>query len=135
MILVIDANILFSALIRNSLTANLLFNANLYLYTPQFIVDEFLKYENDILRRMSRTHEDFVQVMHMLKDIILTVQEDEYKKFMKDAEKISPDDKDVMYFALALKLGCAIWSNDARLKEQDKVKVYSTEDVVKMFGR
>ena len=37
-----------------------------------------------------------------------------------------------MYFALALKLNCGIWSNDKKLKNQDKVKVYSTEDLLKI---
>lgn len=40
---------------------------------------------------------------------------------------------DSEYFALALKLNCAIWSNDKRLKQQDKIKVYSTEDLVKVL--
>ncbi|MEK6928390.1 MAG: hypothetical protein AABW65_00335 [Nanoarchaeota archaeon] len=36
-------------------------------------------------------------------------------------------------FALALKLDCAIWSNDKKLNEQDKVKIYSTEDLIELL--
>ena len=43
MILVIDANILFSALIKNSLTAELLFEPTLKLYAPEFLIEEFMK--------------------------------------------------------------------------------------------
>ena len=50
---------------------------------------------------------------------------------MKEAEKITPDKKDVLYFALALKLRCGIWSNDKKLKTQNKIKIYSTEDLLK----
>ena len=39
--------------------------------------------------------------------------------------------KDVLYFALALKLKCGIWSNDKKLKEQNKVKVYCTGELLK----
>ncbi len=67
--------------------------------------------------------------MHILQDIITVVPEEEYFKFMKDAEKISPDPKDTMYFALALKLKCGVWSNDKKLKEQNSVNVYSTDQV------
>lgn len=67
--------------------------------------------------------------MHVLQDIITVVPEEEYSKFMKEAEKISPDPKDTMYFALALKLKCGLWSNDKKLKEQNKVNVYSTDQV------
>jgi len=47
-----------------------------------------------------------------------------------EAEKFSPDEKDIMYLALALKLKSAVWSNDKKLKTQDKVKVYSTNDLL-----
>jgi predicted nucleic acid-binding protein len=41
MILIVDANILFAALIKNSLTAELIFNADFQLYTCEFIIEEF----------------------------------------------------------------------------------------------
>ena len=53
--------------------------------------------------------------------------------FQKEAEKISPGLKDTQYLALALKLNCAIWSNDKKLKEQDKVKVYSTNELLQVL--
>ena len=48
---------------------------------------------------------------------------------MDEAKKLSPDPKDTEYLALALKLNCAFWSNDKKLKTQNKIKVYSTEDL------
>ena len=130
--LVIDANILFSALIKNSFTAELIFNDDIKLYCPEFIIEEFLKYENEISEKMSRTREEFVMIMHMFKDIISVVPKEEYVTFMEKGVEISPDPKDPLYFALALKLNCAIWSNDAKLKKQDKVTVYNTTEVMKL---
>ncbi len=128
-ILVIDANVLFSALIKNSLTAKIIFEEDIIPSAPEFVIEEFLKYEDLILKKTSRTREEFIQIMHMLKDIITLVTKEEYSKFIGEAKKFSPDEKDVMYLALALKLKCAVWSNDKRLKQQDRVKVYSTEDL------
>ena len=34
-----------------------------------------------------------------------------------------------MYFALALKLNCGLWSNDKELKKQSKVKILNTNEV------
>src|SRR3989344_5942325 len=62
---------------------------------------------------------------------VILVPKEEIELSMIEAEKISPDKKDVLYFALALKLKCGIWSNDKKLKTQNKVKVYSTEDLLK----
>ena len=127
--LVIDANILFSALIKDSTTADLLFEKSLRLFSPEFIVDEFLKYEGLLLNKTSREKQSFIQILHILQDVVIVIPKEEYSKFIKEAEEISPDEKDILYFALALKLRCGIWSNDKKLKEQNKVKVYSTREL------
>ncbi len=46
--------------------------------------------------------------------------------------EISPDPKDIRYFALALWLGIPLWTNEKRLKGQDKVLVFTTSDFLKM---
>ncbi len=43
--LIVDANILFAALIKNSMTAKLMFVERLHLYAPEFLLDEFEKHE------------------------------------------------------------------------------------------
>ncbi|MBI5872157.1 PIN domain-containing protein [archaeon] len=131
MILIIDANVLFSALIKNSLTAELIFEEELILSTPEFIIAEFLKYEDIILEKTHRTKEEFIQIRHMLKDIITLVPKEEYAKFIEKAEKFSPDLKDTLYLALALKLKCAVWSNDKKIRNQNKVRIYSTGELKK----
>jgi predicted nucleic acid-binding protein len=132
MILIVDANILFAALIKNSLTAELMFNADFQLYTCEFIIDEFFKYEKEIMKKTHRTKEEFITIMHQLKDIITVIPKEEYSKLMIEAEKFSPDPKDTLYFALALKLNASIWSNDDRLKKQDKVVIHKTSDLMKL---
>ncbi len=133
MILVIDANVLFSALIKDSLTAELIFNEDLKLYTCEFIIEEFFKYEKEITKKTHRTREEFITIMHQLRDIITVIPQEEYSHLIMEAQKLSPDKKDIMYLALALKLGCAIWSNDRDLKEkQDVIKVYNTKELSRM---
>lgn len=128
--LVLDANILFAGLIKDSTTAILLFNPSLKLYTPEFILEEFMKYSELIQKKMKRTREEFVTIMHQLHQVITVVSQDEYDKYVEGAKKISPDEKDVMYVALALKMKCGIWSNDGRLKEQDKITIYNTRELL-----
>jgi len=53
--------------------------------------------------------------------------------YVEKAEKLTPDLDDMTYFALALKLNCAIWSNDKKLKEQNKVEVYNTYELSKII--
>ncbi len=68
--------------------------------------------------------------MHALKEVLTVIPKEEYISFFENAKTISPNEKDILYFALALKLNCGIWSNDKRLKEQNKILVYSTTEVM-----
>ena len=66
-----------------------------------------------------------------LLEYVTVVPLDEFKDFWDEVKQISPDPDDVEYLAVALSLGCAIWSNDRDLKEtQSVVKVFSTSDLI-----
>lgn len=132
--LVIDANVLFSALIKKSITAELVFNENLKLYAPDFFIEEFIKYQELIIKKTHRTEGEFIQILHCLQEVITSVPEEEFSEYFEEAEEISPDKKDISYLALALKLKCPIWSNDNALKtKQNVVKIYSTSDLIDMI--
>ena len=131
--LIVDANILFSALIKNSLTSELLFNENFKLYTCEFIIDEFLKYESLILKKTHRNKSEFIEFMHQLKSVITIIPKEEYFYYFKKAKLISPDPNDFIYFALALKMKACIWSNDKKLKEQNIIKIYSTDELITLI--
>ena len=132
--LVIDANILFSVLIKKGKTEEIIFEEDLHLFTPEFIFEEFTKYEELIREKTERDEGEFERLMDILKRRIKTICNEETEMYIKKAKEISLDEKDVDYIALALKLRCAIWSNDKELKKQKEVLVYSTEDLVKIFN-
>jgi predicted nucleic acid-binding protein len=128
--LIIDANVLFSSLIKDSITAECIFKKDLELCAPDFFIEEFMKYEELILAKTQRPKEKYIEILHCLHEIIQIMPEKEFSVFLSEAERISPDAKDVPYFALALKMKCPVWSNDRKLKEQKRVKVYSTEEIM-----
>ena len=131
--LVIDANILFAALIRRNINYNLIFLDDITLYAPEFIFAEIEKHKEEILRKSEQNEENFLKLVSILKRYIKFVPLNELKNFIKKAEEISPDTADTSYIALALKLNIPIWSNDKDLKEkQNIIKVYSTEELIKM---
>ena len=129
--LVIDANILFAALIKKSGTSEILFKHK--LYAPEFIFQEFNKYKNELKYKTHRNEEDFNELFSIFKRTIILIPKEEIDPYIKKAENISPDIKDIVYLALAMKLNCAVWSNDKHLKEKQKeVKIYSTEELFNM---
>jgi len=132
--LVIDANILFSILIKEGKTEELLFEEDLHIFAPEFIFEEFEKYSSLIMEKTKRSKEELSKLMEILKKHIKIIPNEETEKFISEAEKICPDKKDIDYFALTLKLKCPLWSNDKILKtKQNIIEVYSTEDLMRMF--
>ena len=131
MIIVVDANILFSAIIKEGKTAELLFSDKLELILPEFIFSEFNKYKDEILKKTHRSLEDFTKFLLILEDKIEVIPSSELKHFLKQANSLSPESKDIQYFAAALKYNCGIWSNDKLLKKQSKVKIYPTSELLK----
>ena len=130
--LVIDSNILFAALLKESGTSDILFKHK--LYAPEFIFEEFRKYRDYLRGKTKRTEEDFNGLFDLFERNVILIPKEEIEPFIEKVENISPDAKDVVYLALALKLRCGLWSNDGNLKEkQNVIQVYSTEDLIKMF--
>jgi len=132
--LVLDANILFSILIRKGKNEDLLFHEDLHIFAPEFLFEEFSKYKDLILKKTNKNEEEFEKLVTILKKKIKIVSNEEIDEYLNQAKRICPDLNDIDYFALALKLKCSIWSNDKELKEkQNIIRVYSTKDLIKMF--
>ncbi len=131
---VIDANILFAALIKESITIELLLNENLHAYAPEFLFEEFYAHKEEILKKTKRTQKEFEEIFAALKEIVTIIPAQEFEDYIKRAEQISPDKDDAQYFALALKLHNPIWSNDKKLKEQKIVIIHTTPELVKLQG-
>lgn len=129
--LIVDANILFAALIKEGSTAELLISDKLQLFAPEFLFTEFAKYEELILKKTHRSHEEFNQFLDLLKEQITVIPKKEIIPFTNKAEKISPDPKDTVYLALAIAIKSSIWSNDKKLKKgQEEIPVFSTEELI-----
>ncbi len=132
--LVVDANILFAGLIKDNLTAELLFCERLHLFAPEYLFSEFEKYEDLILKKTSRSKDEFHGVISLLRDRMEIYPIEDFKEYLTEGEKISPDSNDSQYFALALYLGASIWSNDKVLKKQVKIKVISTGELIQLLN-
>ena len=130
--LVVDANVLFVALIKDSFSYNLLFSGKFNLFTPEYIFIELEKHKDEILKKTERKDEEFFRLIEILKRRIIIVPLEELVYYVKDVEKLTPDPDGMAYFVLALKLNSAIWSNDQKLKEQNKVKVFNTYELTKI---
>ena len=131
--LVVDANILFAAMIKKGYTSKQLFRDDIHLYAPEFLFAEFDKYRDILLMKASRNEDEFDELLRILERRIETIPHEEIGSFLEEAIRISPDEKDVPYIALAIRLHIPIWSNDKLLKKgQNRVSVYNTQEIGKL---
>ena len=133
--LVVDANILISGLLKNGITRELMLNIDIKLYTSEFIIEELFNHITELSKKAGMNKKEFKEQAEILinESDLKIVTKDEVRPYINLANALSPDIDDALYFATALKLKCAIWSNDKELKNQKHVKIYSTTDLIKLF--
>lgn len=132
MILVIDANPFIAGFLRNSTSRRIMLSDKVVLYSPDWLIDEFERNETELMDKFSDPSK-FFETKTTLFKFVKIISMKEYASFLDEASKLAKHAKDIPYFALALHLNCAIWSDEKSFKQQSKVRVYSTSDLVKML--
>jgi len=135
--LVVDTNVLFSFFKSDSATRKIIIGTSLTLYAPQETFTELLKYTDEICNKSSITNKEFNRIRKMLSSLIKTIPQSTFRKEFDAAKSFLPDTskEDAPFIGLALHLGIPLWSNDKALKRQEKVKVISTSDLLKIIEK
>ena len=131
MLVVIDANELFSLLIKGTIKSeSIIFSDNIELIAPEFLLIEFSRNTQEILLKTHRSEEEFSRLISIFERRIRLKPKQEFEEFISKAAKLFPEHtKDVPYLALAMKFNCPIWSEEKLLKKQSSVKVFNTEEL------
>lgn len=137
--LILDANILFSFFKKDSVRQGIieeLLNKGVELISPKFIIDELLKNKDKIIKFSDISSENFSFLLSSLKSEVILIPESEFEDFLSKANKLSPHSKDNPYFALSLSLdNSPIWSDELAFKNQSKIKILSTEELLDVFSK
>jgi predicted nucleic acid-binding protein len=133
--LVIDANVVISALIADSKTRELIVTLEPGLLTPAFVHDEVQNYEDLIVEKSGMEPDRVVQFIELLFQYIDVVPASEFYPAIDSADDAigGTDPDDVLYLACAVANDAAIWSDDSDFDKQSLVEVYPTSDVIDSF--
>ena len=134
--LVVDTNILFSAMIRDSFTRKILVSSSLDFFMPEFALTEIEKHKGLLVEKSGLSKEDIELILGQLTENIHVVPVDEFSKFVSQAKRALEDIDldDIPFLALALSfINDGIWSDDKGLKKQDLVKVWTTTELYGML--
>ncbi|RLJ02047.1 MAG: hypothetical protein DRP10_02385 [Candidatus Aenigmatarchaeota archaeon] len=138
--LIVDASILFSFFKKDSARRRIieeLPNLGCRLISPEFALKELLFDKEKIMKYGKINELSFAFLFSLLLRKIDPISEEKYKEFLSEANKISPHGekiKDDPYFALALAFNCDIWSDESAFKQQSKVKVFNTKELLELLG-
>ncbi|MHA2248355.1 MAG: putative toxin-antitoxin system toxin component, PIN family [Candidatus Hodarchaeales archaeon] len=135
--LVIDTNIIISALIRKGITRKMLFFPGLKLVTPEITFKEIKNHIDLIAAKSKLSKDNVLQILDILKKNIKTIPKSRWWNHYNQAENIigKKDPKDVPFIAVALALTVdGIWSNDRDFESQSKFKIWKTAELAQMIG-
>ena len=134
--LVVDANVLLSAIIRDSSTRNAILDSRLELSAPDFLLKEVgkhVEHDKEIRRKTGLDEFELKQIFDLLSKAIRIVPLQEYKEKLEEGLKLASHNEDAPYFAVALKEEDSIWSNDLGMTKQTKIKINDTKSVLKLL--
>ena len=115
MLLVVDTNILASALIRNANTRQILLSTSFKFFLPEYSLEELKDNWDFIIRKSKLSERELEQLLLLLLKNLTVVPESSYTQFIHIAQDIMSaiDIDDAPFLALALSFhNDGIWSND-----------------------
>ena len=132
---VIDTNILLSALISDSKTREIIVISDHQFYTPEAIIDETLKQEKLILQKSCLEKDELDELISTLLKYVHIIPDRNLQEHIPSAkeELIEVDEDDVVFLAAALTADGVIWSDDDHFKKQKLVPVYTTTEFIDLI--
>lgn len=138
MILILDSNIIISALIKDSKTREIIVKADQKFLIPEIVIDEIRKYKGIILEKSKMSEEEYTAIFKKLLSYVEIIPNEVIERNLAEAIKImsSIDIKDVVFIAAALSYpDSKIWSDDKHFDMQNKAKILKTKEMILIFGR
>ena len=134
--IVIDSNVLFSALIKDSATRKLILEYDDFFLFPEFIFEEMEKHKEELFKKSKMENKDFGRLLQIILKKVMIVPNEVLLPHKKEALEIvkSIDLDDAAFIACVLAYPNSIlWSDDKKLKKQTKVRVLSTQEIMNVI--
>ena len=132
--LVVDANVLISALLRDNAVRDALRLTSDTVSTPRYAFEEIDAHREEISRRSDLSANELDQLLDEMKhDLINTIENERARQNMNEADRemkdIDPDDS--VFVSTAIEIGGTVVSNDQHFEEQELVPHMWTSEFVK----
>jgi len=138
MIIVIDTNILISALIKDSITRRLIVSSGMNFCYPEISLHEIRKHKKLIMEKSGLSEKELGSLLERVLEYIVLIPTEVITEHIGEARSVmlKIDPKDVVFIATALSFkNSIIWSDDKDFERQNAIKVITTKQFAKMFEK
>lgn len=133
MLLAVDANVICSFLVAGK-SVDMLFSPKLELCTPELLFNEVKKHSNELKAKSRFSNTEFDILLILLEKKIAVIPLERFIARLPEAESLLGEHKkDAPYIALALELGCPLWSYEKRFKKLP-IDCLTTGEVIKKIS-
>ena len=132
--IVVDSNRIIASLIKKGTTRSLLLNKKFDFVAPSYIFTEINKYKKHIISKTRINEEEFEFLLSVIFENIKIIPYSDYGPLLDKLKKEITDIKDVPYLAVTIFTKAkGIWTHDVGFKEQNKIKVFTNIDLLKLL--
>ena len=134
--LVVDTNVLISALVKKSTVRGLLLHPFFEFYVPEHCIEEIERHVVEISEKSGLSVENVYLLLGMLLSSVQVIPVERVVEKYREAKKIigKIDRNDVPFIALALSFpNDGVWTEDKHFLKQNRVKVWRTRDLLKLL--
>jgi predicted nucleic acid-binding protein len=138
MIIVIDTNILISALIKDSITRRIIVGSGMSFCYPEISLHEVRKYKKTIMEKSGLGQKELDLLLDNLLEYVVLIPTELIKEHLDEAKSVmlEIDPKDAVFIAAALAYGNSIiWSDDKDFHRQSRIKVIRTSQFARFFEK
>lgn len=130
--LVVDTNVVFSALIAGGVTREILLTGEHGFFAPEHFFAEFRGNQAAVRSKTGLSESELDLLLHLLFERIRIVPRIEFEDNVTEAEDAigAADPDDVPFLALAMHVNAEVWSDDEHFQQQDAVRVWRTHELV-----
>ena len=141
--LCVDSNVLFTFFWPNSVFSTIASQPLLSLTSPIYALEEIDRHASIIREKTQLSLTQFVERKNELAKMIELVPLNDYQSALKEVLKRLPKNSgkdflefsnDADFLALAYQKKIPLWSNDALLKKQSVVTVFSTKEIIELLA-
>ncbi|MBS3168408.1 PIN domain-containing protein [Candidatus Woesearchaeota archaeon] len=136
MIIILDSNILFAALIKDSTIRSIIYRLD-DLVMPEVILDAIRRYKHELILKSKLSEDQFEEILRLLLKQIRIIPNEQILPYRGEAWELVKDHspEDVMFIACALAFNSSIlWSDDKKLKRQSIVRILNTSEIINIIN-